>query len=935
MLSLCVLIALGTSPARTHVPTQILLARAMEPLFSLFCRLLCTTAETTAISAPTPNPADGMRVRETFRTRIKVYEAMHRCMERDAAAHAASVRVHKARQKRNEELEAEARVDLELAELAIRRDMTAQALQDQLERAAAARTAAAAAAAGLGGDEAKKSPSGSSNDQRINESKNSSTTEDRIIDGPSLDGSSTTSTTSPSIRLESVDPSLSVLATLQEATPFSDMYGSSIPAVQVEVFDRERFEAKIEESERAEFAARRDEYTHARPSPTAAHRESLQRLRALLIEHNNAAQTSANEKASNRHDPGASKKVCDVDAVLEFLETCPESEDHKRQLKLTRRYRQLHLQQQAAAKDSEGDNFGEGGGDGTGIDAAAAAGVGDAATKAGEISRARVKRSYHARLLLDNFPEAPGLPLQTQSRDRLFAALLDAVYGSPPDVSSSSSSSGRDRRDNDANNRTITLAHDAEGSDYFDDRDLERGGPGAGVRRLEREPASFTDTVRCTVTAETPEVLADFTERLLAWNTSNKNERGMLAAETGTGRGAASSRVSKGEPVIREGAADASSSSVVVVGQSTTGQYRDDVDDAYASSSVPDRSSPGTKPQPDDSKTSRMELLLAAGAPQVLAIRNGFSKWYPALTKVQCGYRDIRLALLFNPTPLLVKALVPLARAEAARRAARPGSLEAASAAREVSRQEAAFWHALQNPPTAAPEVDASLAAEEERRRRLRRSLSQSMSSQGSSPTSASSRGGRRPLISREEELERAKKKIEEQRRRAATVTWGDVFDLRQPDVKVPDVMTSSDVTINASGLDTKKNDRLVKEEAEDEGKRADARLESGDGVRSDPHVLDPGSWARWEESFFEGMPAAKALDLRSQLQQARDFLLSREFRSKPAALVGELQLQLPEYRSLQQQQRLHLEVVAPSEPSELQRHFALHPVADEEVVLL
>ena len=858
---------------------QILLARAMEPLFSLFCRLLCTTAETTSVSAPTANPAHGMRVHATFRTRVKTYEAMHRCMERDAAAHAASLRVHKARQRRNEELEAEAKVDLELAELAIRRDMTAQALQDQLESSAAARTAG-----GLG-DEAKETSSGFGV-QSTNESKEGGTS--------GIDKSSTAA----SIALDSVDPSLAVLATLQEATPFSDMYGSSIPAVQVEVFDRESFEAKIEKRQQAEFAARRDEYTHARPSPTAAHRESLKSLRALLTDHNNGADACTNEKTSNRHDPGASNRVCDVDAVMQFLAMCPESEDHKRELKLTRRSRQLHLQQQAVIEDPAGDNFGEDV-DRTGI----------AATKAGETSRAQVQRSYHARLLLDNFPEAPGLPLQTQSRDRLYAALLDAVYGPPSNVSNSHDSSN-----NDAKKRTLTLAYDADGSDYFDDRDLERGGPGAGVRRLEREPASFTDTVRCTVTAETPEVLADFTERLLAWNTSDKNQRGKVAGPDAE-RDKSSSCVGEGEPFNE--VADAS-----VVSQSTV-QFRDDVDDAYASS---ERDSPDT--QQRDSKHSRMELLLAAGAPQVLAIRNGFSKRYSALTKVQCGYRDIRLALLFNPTPLLVKALVPLARAEAICRAARPGSLEALSAAREVSRQEAAFWHALQNPPAAAPEVDASVAADEERRQRLRRSLSQSMSPRGLSPTTASG-AGHRPLMSREEELERAKKRIEEQRRRAATVTWGDVFDLRQPDVKVADMINT--VSLNGAGPDTKKHGRVAKEE---EGKQRDSGLNSSD-VQSDPNVLEPGSWALWEASFFQGMPAAQALDLRSELQKARDFLLSREFRSKPAALVGELQLQLPEYRSLQQQQRLHLEVVAPSEPSELQRHFAFHPVAHEEVVLL
>ncbi len=108
------------------------------------------------------------------------------------------------------------------------------------------------------------------------------------------------------------------------------------------------------------------------------------------------------------------------------------------------------------------------------------------------------------------------------------------------------------------------------------------------------------------------------------------------------------------------------------------------------------------------------------------------------------------------------------------------------------------------------------------------------------------------------------------------------------------------------------------------------------------PTIGRGGAWAAWEAEFFEGagaqggMPAAQALALRAELGKARRMLASHEVRAKPAAFVGELQLQLPEYRALEQRQRLHLEVTAHAEPGHLRRHFAERaPEADENVLLL
>lgn len=86
---------------------------------------------------------------------------------------------------------------------------------------------------------------------------------------------------------------------------------------------------------------------------------------------------------------------------------------------------------------------------------------------------------------------------------------------------------------------------------------------------------------------------------------------------------------------------------------------------------------------------------------------------------------------------------------------------------------------------------------------------------------------------------------------------------------------------------------------------------------------------------FFKDKSEAVTIALKADLHQAREFILSKEFRRKPVALVTQLQLQLAEYRALEIRQRLHVEVLAHAEPHLMQKHFAKHTQADEQVVIL
>ena len=241
---------------------------------------------------------------------------------------------------------------------------------------------------------------------------------------------------------------------------------------------------------------------------------------------------------------------------------------------------------------------------------------------------------------------------------------------------------------------------------------MERGGFGvgasAGIRRLEREPASFTDTLRCTVVAETPETLAGVTSRLLAWNADARNVRGNVAQAAGDALNQGHAAASDGVGVNRKapiddvddaygrvglGASSSSSSSSSAPGAASETKY-----DVSGGNGVERRGGGrggggvghSTTPTPAAAAARRLDLLLAAGMPSVLAVRNGFSRRIPALRRARSGYRDMRLTVLFSPTPLLLRLLGPLCVAEAELRAARPGSLEAAAAQRDI--EEVSEW---------------------------------------------------------------------------------------------------------------------------------------------------------------------------------------------------------------------------------------------------
>jgi len=761
--------------SQSYVFLQMLLAKAMAPFFRLFCKLL--------IQADA-----GFKFEEVaFRSRTKAFDEMYHCMKRDAAAHEEDVAIAAERARRREKLEVEAENDLEIAELDIRRDMTAKALRDQLAKTAEAKQMAGSGSTLIADADESARTLESNVDSRTDEEKY-----DRN--------------------------DISQLLTMEqtEKTPFTDMYGSAIPPVDAEIFNRLRYEQKLDEKEEAEFSQRKQKYSDARPSASAARVESASITQQLLRDHG-----------------------CEVDSVMNFLKSCPESAHHKRTLQLLRRLNRRHKETQTTTDNTDESNPNY------------------------SLGRAAIERLYYPRLLLDHFPETPGLPQAIESRDALYAGLLDIVYG--------------DRNDD-------------QSDDKDDDRDLERGGPGAGVRRLERQPASFTDTIQCTAMAMNVDSVSKLSSRMLRWNMDKTNPF--------VNRNCTSDRSMPTESKVQEQASS-----------------RNDVDDAYA------RSTPVN--EDDERQKTRLEILLSNSVPQTIAIHNGFSSRQPALAKARCGYREMGLSILFRPSPLLVKSLLVVLEAEellARESSLHPRSLEEKMAQRKYHEAVETCWDMLLNPPPPSQRIDTAKLSDDMRKDRLRRSLSQNSSTRPSRVSSASQFRAK----NREEEAAQAVAKAEAERLRAETITWGDIFSILGVDDPIHHEVNGAG---SASSLESKVNH-------DDE-----IGTPNSPAVQPGPHSHlrfngERGTWRKWEHAFFDGMPESRAMELRSELRKAKTFLASREFTSKSAALVSRLRIQLPQYRSLQQRQRLHLEVVAPSEPNAMQRHFATHVDQDEDVVL-